>query len=80
MARPIVGERALDGGAMLIEAKALCERGEWLPFLKSAGVAERTAQRWMKLHRAGFESAIVADLGFNQCEAWASAALADDAA
>lgn len=54
---------ALVAGALLVDAKTACKHGEWLPFLKRTGVAERQAQRFMTLSRAGFNSDIVSDLG-----------------
>jgi hypothetical protein len=56
-------EKALAAGAALVEAKAICGHGAWGVFLADAGIPERTAQRYMKLHRAGMKSATVADLG-----------------
>ena len=37
------------GGALLIEAKARTEHGDWLPRLTWAGIAPRTAQRFMRI-------------------------------
>lgn len=56
-------EHALNAGRLLCEAKDACRHGEWLPFLARAGVPERSAQRWMKLHRSGLKNDIVSDLG-----------------
>ncbi len=56
-------EHALNAGRLLAEAKQACPHGGWLPFLKRAGVAERSAQRWMQLHRGGLKSDLVTDLG-----------------
>jgi hypothetical protein len=72
----VAAERALEAGAALVEAKSLVGHGEWLPFLASTGVPERTARRYMLLHRAGFKSAMVADIGINSAERFASAGLA----
>jgi hypothetical protein len=58
-----VAVNALAAGNALIEAKALVKHGEWLPFLKEAGVQERTAQRYMTLARSGLKSDTVTDLG-----------------
>ena len=51
-----VAERARDlgrwyaeTGAVLREAKDACKRGHWLPFLKTVGIEERTAQRMMQI-------------------------------
>jgi hypothetical protein len=56
-------EKALEAGSMLCEAKASCDHGDWLPFLESAGVPERKAQRYMRLARSGLKSDTVSDLG-----------------
>lgn len=58
-----MAEKALEAGAALSEAKALCKHGTWANWLKNTGIPERSAQRYMKLHRAGLKSATVADLG-----------------
>lgn len=36
-------------GRVLVEAKAACRHGEWLPFLEKQGIDERTARRYMGL-------------------------------
>lgn len=56
-------EHALNAGRLLGEAKEACRHGEWLPFLERAGVHERSAQRWMKLHRSRLKNDMVSDLG-----------------
>lgn len=56
-------EKAIESGRLLIEAKAECRHGEWLPFLERAGVAERQAQRLMQLGRSGLKPDTVSDLG-----------------
>ena len=61
-------ERALAAGAALVEAKALCAHGAWGAWLAETGIPERSAQRYMKLHRAGLKSAIVADMGIAKAE------------
>ena len=53
----------LDCGAALVEAKAACGHGDWLPWLATAGVPERTAQRMMKLAAAGLKSDTVTYFG-----------------
>jgi hypothetical protein len=55
--------KALETGALLVEAKAACAHGEWLPFLERAGIHERQARRLMQLVRAGLKSDTVSDLG-----------------
>jgi hypothetical protein len=58
---------ALAAGDILIEAKAQLKHGQWLPWLKSCGISERTAQRYIRLarNRAIIESKsdTVSDLG-----------------
>lgn len=61
-------EKALAAGAALIEAKALCGHGQWGHFLAEAGIPERSAQRYMRMHRLGLETAIVADLGVAEAD------------
>lgn len=57
-------ERAIAAGHKLIEARALVQHGEWLPWLRDhCALAERTAQLYMQLARKGVEPATVADLG-----------------
>ena len=56
-------ERALAAGAALVEAKALCGHGAWRGWLAEAGIPERSARRYMRLHQAGLKSETVADLG-----------------
>ena len=53
----------LECGRLLIEAKAECAHGEWLPFLERSGVQERQAQRFMRVARSGMKSDTVSDLG-----------------
>jgi hypothetical protein len=56
-------EKALDAGHLLVEAKAACRHGEWLPLLERSGVQERKAQRLMRLAQSGLKSDTVSDLG-----------------
>ena len=56
-------EKAMEAGGLLVEAKAACRHGDWLPLLARAGMAERAARRLMGLAQSGLKSAIVADLG-----------------
>ena len=63
-----MAEKALQAGAALAEAKALAGHGNWSDWLSDAGITERTARRYMRLHRADLESATVADLGLNGAE------------
>jgi hypothetical protein len=56
-------EKALEAGHLLYEAKAVCQHGDWLPFLHRAGMPERKAQRYMKLAEAGLKPDTVSDLG-----------------
>lgn len=56
-------EKAIEAGHLLIAAKAECRHGEWLPFLKRAGVGERKAQRLMKLSASGLNPSAVTGFG-----------------
>jgi len=60
-------EHALAAGDALIRAKAQVKHGEWLPWLKSCGLGEDTAERYMKLarHRAELNSARVRNLSLS---------------
>lgn len=42
-------EHAYRCGEVLIEAKALCKHGTWLPWLAEVGIPARTAQDYMRL-------------------------------
>lgn len=63
LAERSAADSALAAGAALCEAKDLCKHGEWLPFLREAGIPERKAQRYMQLSRSGLKSDTVSDLG-----------------
>lgn len=54
---------AISVGQMLLEAKQAVKHGEWLPFLREAGIGEWTAQRYMALAGSGFKYDTVTDLG-----------------
>lgn len=56
-------DKALEAGALLVQAKEACAHGEWLPFLSRASVHERQARRLMQLSRSGLRSDTVSDLG-----------------
>lgn len=60
--------KALEAGAALIEAKKLLPHGGWGPWLASAGIPERSAQRYMRLSRADMETAMVALLGVAEAD------------
>ena len=53
----------METAAALVEARDLCGRGEWGPWLDKTGIPERTAQRMIRMARAGIKPATVADLG-----------------
>ncbi|TIR50674.1 MAG: DUF3102 domain-containing protein, partial [Mesorhizobium sp.] len=55
--------QAIQAGHSLIEAKNLVAHGEWLPFLREAGISERQAQRYMVLARSGLKPDTVSLLG-----------------
>jgi hypothetical protein len=63
-AAKVSAERAMEAGAMLIEARRLVPHGHWADWLReNVGFSERSASRYMRLVRGGFDSATVADLG-----------------
>ena len=55
--------KALQIGGMLTEAKSLVDHGGWADWLESAGIGDRMAQRYMRLHRFALNSDTVSDLG-----------------
>lgn len=57
------GEEYMEAAAALVEARDLCEHGEWGPWLAKTGIPGRTAQRMICMSRAGIKPATVADLG-----------------
>jgi hypothetical protein len=44
-------QHAIAAGELLLEAKAQLRHGQWLPWLESCGISERTAQRYIRLVR-----------------------------
>jgi hypothetical protein len=60
---------AFAAGDLLIEAKLQLNHGQWLPWLDSCGIPERTAQRYIRLARnrqmIEAKSDTVSDLGVN---------------
>ena len=56
-------ENYLALGFVLTEARAIAPHGDWLPFLKDAGISPDTAQRAMRLARAGVKCRTVRYLG-----------------
>lgn len=56
-------EAYLEVGRKLNEAKPLAGHGNWLPFLERAGVGKHTAQRAMRIARAGLKNDTVQFLG-----------------
>lgn len=56
-------EQSLEAGRLLLQAKAQCPHGQWLPFLERAGLGAQRAQRWMRLAGAGLEMHHVTYLG-----------------
>ena len=53
----------LTAGALLVEAKDICRHGEWLTFLKRAGVSRQRAAEMMKVARAGLQMPELRTLG-----------------
>ncbi len=68
-------ENALLLGEALTEAKALCRHGQWSGWLNAAFIPERSAQRYMLLHRSGLKPATLADLGTTLAERYATIGL-----
>ena len=56
-------EAALNAGAALIELRERLPHGDFLPAIRRLGIADRTAQNWMRLSRAGMKYETVAHLG-----------------
>ena len=57
-------DRAIDAGKALIEAKALCGHGHWMPWLRdNCGISDRTARLYMQLAKSDLKSATVANMG-----------------
>jgi hypothetical protein len=42
-------QHAIAAGELLLEAKDQLKHGQWLPWLESCGISERTAQRYIRL-------------------------------
>ena len=65
--------RAISAGELLIEAKAMVQHGQWLPWLRDhCKISERTAQLYMRCAKNRVEiekSATVADLTLNEAAA-----------
>lgn len=59
----------LDDGALLIEAKAACAHGEWLPFLSRADIPRRTASRIMRIAESGLDAETLVRHGTRAIEA-----------
>ena len=49
--------------AVLLEARTVAQHGEWLPFLKAAGIPPRTAQRMIRIAGAGLQMRQLTHLG-----------------
>ena len=56
-------EAAIEGGLLLLKAKADAKHGDFLPMLKRASIPERKAQRWMNIASTGLKPDTVTDLG-----------------
>ena len=56
-------ESYLEAGALLCELKDAAGHGAWTAALARAGIAARTAQRLMRLQRAGLTAAAIAEAG-----------------
>lgn len=63
-AKRVGGEAIITIGQRLIEAKAMLEHGEWLPWLNDrVELSERQAQRFMRLAREWSNPTALSDLG-----------------
>lgn len=61
------GQAIIDIGNRLIEAKAMLNHGEWLPWLADkVGYSESTAQNFMRLARKYTNPQLVGDLGMRK--------------
>lgn len=61
------GRAILEIGQRLIEAKAMLDHGEWLPWLnEKVEFSERTAQNFMRLSREFSNPQTLADLGYSK--------------
>jgi hypothetical protein len=54
-------EHAHRAGRCLLDAKALCRHGGWLPWLRDVGIPARTAQEYMRLARKYADPAYLPD-------------------
>lgn len=62
--KTMAGEAILGIGQRLIEAKAMLQHGEWLPWLtEQVEFSERAAQRFMKLAKEWLNPTALSDLG-----------------
>lgn len=53
-------------GKSLVEAKELCQHGEWTDFLRDTGIPLRTAQRYMRLVQSGYGADYVDTVGLTE--------------
>ena len=61
---------ALEAGRLLCEAKAAIGHGNWADWLRDyAKLGERTAQRYMRLHKSGLKATHVSDLSIRAATA-----------
>jgi hypothetical protein len=53
-------------GKSLLEARELCQHGEWADFVNQAGLPLRTAQRYMRLVQSGYGAEYVGVVGVTE--------------
>lgn len=61
--QPDAARKALDAGEALCGTKDLAGHGNWSEWLAGTGIGERSAQRYMRMHRYALNSDTVSDLG-----------------
>jgi hypothetical protein len=61
---------ALEAGRLLVEAKEIAGHGNWSDWLgENCSLGERTAQRYMRLHKSGLKPTHVSDLSIRAASA-----------
>ena len=59
----------LECAGLMLHAREVAKHGEWLTFLKSAGIPQRTAARMIDFAKAGVQISHMADLSMNEIDA-----------
>ena len=58
----------LDCAQLLLQAREVAKHGEWLPFIKAAGIPRRTASRMLDFARADIQMGHVAHLTYREID------------